>query len=124
MLPTLCELAGVPVPPHVEGHSLLPLLKNPGQKWDYPAITFTHPGDASVRTEKWHYIKYKSGDEELYNFDKDKMEWNNFANDPEYKSIKKELEKHIPKHTANYYGTHANNKERLERIRKAKKPKK
>jgi len=39
--PTLCDLAGLPIPPHNEGVSLVPLLKDPAAKWDHPALT-TH----------------------------------------------------------------------------------
>jgi len=39
MYPTLCELAGVPVPKHVEGHSFVPLLNNPTQPWKKAAFS-------------------------------------------------------------------------------------
>ena len=39
MYPTLAELAGIEVPGHVEGRSLLPLIENPRALWDYPAVT-------------------------------------------------------------------------------------
>lgn len=37
--PTLCELAGVPVPEHVEGHSFVPLLDDPHQSWKSAAFS-------------------------------------------------------------------------------------
>jgi len=37
--PTLCELAGLPLPAHLEGHSFKPLLSNPGQPWKKAAFS-------------------------------------------------------------------------------------
>jgi len=31
--PTLCDLTGIPLPPHLEGHSFKPLLVNPDRPW-------------------------------------------------------------------------------------------
>lgn len=39
MYPTLCELAEVPIPNHVEGHSFAPLLDRPNQKWKTAAFS-------------------------------------------------------------------------------------
>jgi iduronate 2-sulfatase len=44
MYPTLCELAGLPRPKHLEGHSFAPLLDNPGQSWKKAAFSqFPNP---------------------------------------------------------------------------------
>jgi arylsulfatase A-like enzyme len=104
LYPTLCELAGVPVPNQLEGRSLVPLLKQPSLEWDHPAITIANPGDVNVRTEKWAYIHYHTGDEELYDMTKDEMQWNNLAANPEYRAVKEKLMKHIPEHKANFIG--------------------
>ena len=37
--PTLCELSGVPLPEHLEGHSFVPLLDNPHQPWKKAAFS-------------------------------------------------------------------------------------
>ena len=37
--PTLCELTGVPIPPHVEGHSFVPLMDSPNRPWKKAAFS-------------------------------------------------------------------------------------
>jgi iduronate 2-sulfatase len=39
MFPTLCELAKVPVPKHLEGHSFVPLLDQPNRPWKTAAFS-------------------------------------------------------------------------------------
>ena len=39
MFSTLCELAGVPLPKHLEGHSFVPLLDNPDRPWKKAAFS-------------------------------------------------------------------------------------
>ncbi len=39
IFPTLCELADLPKPKHLEGKSLTPLLKDPAADWDHLALT-------------------------------------------------------------------------------------
>jgi arylsulfatase A-like enzyme len=95
--PTLCELAGLEVPKHNEGVSVLPLLKDPAAAWQTPALTTHGRNNHAVRTERWRYIRYADGGEELYDHSVDPMEWKNLASDAALASVKSELAKHLPK---------------------------
>jgi arylsulfatase A-like enzyme len=93
MYPTLIDLCGLPEKKQLDGKSIMPLLKNPKKKWT-PAVTTQGKGNHSIITEKWHYIVHgKRNAEELYNLEKDPMEWKNLAyeDDKEILEIKAEL---------------------------------
>ncbi len=94
--PTLIDLCGLAEKNELEGRSLLPLLKNPGARWDRPALTTHGRNNHSLRTERWRYIRYSDGTEELYDHDNDELEWDNLADDPKYADVKKRLAKWLP----------------------------
>ena len=94
--PTLGDLAKIEVPSHVEGHNIRSLLANPSASWDKPALTTYLPNNHSLRTERWRYIRYAGGGEELYDHDNDPFEWTNLASKSEHAELKKELAKHFP----------------------------
>ena len=94
--PTLCDLAGVPVPAHVEGIDIKPLLTNPAAAWTQPALSTMYKNNHTLRTADWRYIRYEDGTEELYNERTDPREWTNVANKPEYADVKKSLAKYLP----------------------------
>ncbi len=98
--PTLCHLAGLPVPAHAKGADLRPLLADPAAKWDLPGVTTFHLNNHAVRTEQFRYIRYANGDEELYDHTKDEYEWTNLANDPAFAAQKAALAKLQPKDNA------------------------
>lgn len=98
--PTLCDLCGVPIPPHVEGRSIRSLLGSPTAEWSEPAITTYEFGNHAIRTEGWRYIHYANGDEELYDETADPLEWVNLANRPEHAELKQRLNTLLPKQNA------------------------
>ena len=95
--PTLCDLCGLPLRTELEGKTLRPLIENPIAPWERPALTTHGRNNHSLRTERWRYIRYRDGSEELYDHDNDELEWTNLANKPEYAELKKELVAWLPK---------------------------
>lgn len=98
--PTLCELCDLPIGEHLEGVSLVQLLKNPSAAWDRPARTTHGRNNHAVRSERWRYIRYADGAEELYDHANDPLEWKNLADDPQYREVKQELSAWLPKENA------------------------
>jgi arylsulfatase A-like enzyme len=97
LYPTLAELCGLPKKDGLDAVSLVPLLKDPKAAWDRPAITTHGRNNHAVRTEKWRYIRYADGSEELYDHAADPLEWKNLAKDPATEKVRKELAGHLPK---------------------------
>jgi hypothetical protein len=61
--------------------------------WPYPSITFEGVNNASVRDERWYFIRYDDGTEEFYDMQRDPMQWTNLAasKDPEIRAQKARL---------------------------------
>ena len=95
--PTLSDLCGLPTRNGLEGHSLLPQLSNPDQPRKWPAITTHNQGNHGVRSEKWRYIHYADGSEELYDMEADPNEWTNLAGTSAVKEILGEHQRWLPK---------------------------
>lgn len=94
--PTLCDLASLPRPAHVEGQSIRPLLADPAAAWVTPAVTTYKFGNHAVRSERWRYIRYEDGGEELYDHESDPLEWKNLAGDAAFASVKTEHARWLP----------------------------
>ncbi|OQB12683.1 MAG: Choline-sulfatase [Firmicutes bacterium ADurb.Bin193] len=98
LFPTLNELCSLGKPPQkLEGMSIVPLLDDPETEWETPVITTFGRDSHSLTTERWKYIKYFDGSEELYDRLFDTFEWYNLAENPSYQHIKDELKKYLPK---------------------------
>lgn len=97
IFPTLLDVLGLPERKDLEGHSLAPQLKDAAAPREFPAITTHNQGNHAVRTEKWRYIRYADGSEELYDEQADPNEWENIAGDPKLANVKHDLAKWLPK---------------------------
>jgi len=94
--PTLCELAGVRIPDHVEGKSLLPVLLNPEAVHKPFAISRFGEGD-TIRTHRYRYSLYRDRNGKvigrmLYDHKVDPAENKNIAVNPEHALLVKRLE--------------------------------
>ena len=103
--PTLLDLTDISPDPLHEGHSLQPLLENPTADWPHFTRTSFGPGNVTLRSERYRYIHYHDGSEELYDHKKDSNEWTNLANNPEYLSIKQQHAAALPKQYAKLLGS-------------------
>ena len=94
--PTLVELCGLPARDDLEGHSLVRQLQDAAARRPWPAITTHNRGNHGVRSERWRYIRYADGSEELYDMRRDPNEWENLAKNPRYRSVMAEHAKWLP----------------------------
>jgi arylsulfatase A-like enzyme len=107
--PTLVDFCGLPANSKLEGVSLQPLLENPNADWEHVAISTLEQNNHAVRDERWRYIRYADGSEELYDHQTDPNEWNNIAAKPlppgALTKVIARLKKHLPKTNAPQRGT-------------------
>jgi arylsulfatase A-like enzyme len=104
--PTLAELAGLPLPAHLEGISFKPLLANPDRPWKTAAFS-QYPRKSgkqdlmgyTMRTDRYRYTKWvdrknhsKVDAVELYDRQTDPQENTNIANQPANKEIVAKLD--------------------------------
>jgi arylsulfatase A-like enzyme len=100
MYPTLLELCGFEPRKNLEGHSLVPLLKDANAPREWPAITTANQDNHSIRNDHWRYIQYADKSEELYDMSADPNEWTNLASDPKFADAKADLKRWLPKTSA------------------------
>jgi len=85
MFPTVCALAGVPIPPRVEGRSLVPLLRGAAVQV-YPCV-YGYFGDVQrmIRTDRYKLIHYPQlGRDQLFDLVQDANELEDLSARPEH----------------------------------------
>jgi len=98
IFPTLVDMLGGEQPSTVEGHSLVPQLRDAQAKREWPAITTHNHDNHAIRGERYRYIQYADGSSELYDLQNDPHEWNNLmvAGDGQHAAVIEKLKKFIP----------------------------
>jgi arylsulfatase A-like enzyme len=87
LYPTLIDLAGIPRRDDLEGLSLVAQLRDPEAPRTRPAVTTHNMGNHGVRSERWRYIRYADGSEELYDHAVDANEWTNVVGRVEWSGV-------------------------------------
>lgn len=96
LFPTLNELCELPEVDGLSGQSIAALLTRPNSNWERPALTSHGRGNHALRSQRWRYIRYADGGEELYDHANDPNEWTNLASRPKFAEIKTELARWLP----------------------------
>jgi hypothetical protein len=89
------DLCGLPQKNGLDGESLAPLLKDPSLSTDPVISTFNYQ-NYSVRTDRWRFIRYQDGNEELYDHQNDPNEWRNLAGDENFAAVTDQLRRSLP----------------------------
>ena len=108
LMPTLLELAGIAIPDHVQGRSLVGVLRDPDAPWrshwlyeyfrelPFPRLSTM----VALRTERFKYVEFPEGpdlarkfggDPLLFDLRADPFERKSVANDPAYAEARKRL---------------------------------
>lgn len=96
MYPTLVEMAGLPQREGLEGLSLTAQLRDASAERSRPAITTHNHDNHGVRSERWRYISYADGSEELYDMHADPNEWKNLVGDEAFADVVEEHRRWLP----------------------------
>lgn len=96
--PTLLQLCGLPRPAShtLDGVDLSPILRGERIERGKPVLSTYGLGNHSICDWRFRYIRYRNGDEELYDHESDRYEWTNLAADPRYAAVKARLARALP----------------------------
>lgn len=100
LYPTLIDLVGLPANEDNEGTSLKPLLEGSADTSGKVAMTSYGYGNHAIRDDRYRYIYFSDGSEELYDHQNDPNEWVNLADNIDYDEIKQQLAHHLPEVSA------------------------
>jgi len=115
--PTLGEIAGMDIPKHVRGKSLVPILKDveatvnnevlgvamSRARWTHKDFTKQKVKGYTIRTSQYRYTQWGGGEfgHELYDYAADPEEYSNLADRADHESLVKDLQSRL-RATINY----------------------
>jgi N-acetylglucosamine-6-sulfatase len=104
LAPTVLDVAGVPIGEHVQGRSLVPLLRGQAADWRDAILvefyTYENPMPwlidmdyRAVRTDRYKYVHWMKhpGEDELYDLEADPHEMRNLADDAAMSNVRDNL---------------------------------
>ena len=96
LYPTILDVCSIEADEPCDNVSIKKLLKGEANNWNRPAIMTYLKGNHAVRNNRWRYIRYSDGSEELYDHHEDKNEWNNVADVSKNAKIIKSMSQWLP----------------------------
>ena len=110
LYPTLLELCGLPERAQNSGLSLAPLLRDPEDRsvpWRHSISTTYARGNVSLRSDRYRFIRYVDGSEELYDHQHDPNEWTNLLAKQgaaeKYQAVLQSFRAELPEQQAAYH---------------------
>jgi iduronate 2-sulfatase len=95
--PTLLELCKLPAYDRNEGKSLVPLMRNRDNQENHVAITTFGMNNHAVKSQRFRYIQYEDGKEELYDDTNDPNEFENLSGNTSYQDVIGRMKEYLPK---------------------------
>lgn len=104
LFPTVCDLAGIPIPATVEGKSLVPVLTGKASQiyseifayWHREGATGELPIQRMVRTDRWKLIHYAHLDLfQLFDLEADPHELKDLSSDPRQRAVMAGLQRQL-----------------------------
>ncbi len=92
LFPTVCELAGVPVPPGVEGRSFAGVLRGGPDRHHEAVFGYFNDAQRMIRTDGWKLIRYpRIGRVQLFRLSDDPFELRDLSADPAHAATRDAL---------------------------------
>ena len=95
LYPTLCDLAGVETPPHVQGRSLVPVMTGQSDAV-HDAVSTVMKTGRLLRTDRYAYLRsHKTGDAALFDMRSDPGQHTNLVGDPKMATVEAKLRERL-----------------------------